>query len=128
MLRVQANQILTEMKSLGRVSPEPFLTLTSYRQIENSLGIELPASYREVITTCEPEMANFYFKAPSRHTKHSHLVVFATWGEDQFAFDASNGFRVKTINANQADGKEWANFEEWLAYVWGMSNRPVNPE
>ena len=116
------------MSALGRVSRDPYISLTSLRQIEGTLGFDLPAAYRDVVTTCEPEMANFYFKGPERHAGHSHLIVFASWGEDLFAFDTKDNFRIRTIIGNEPAGKEWPEFRDWLAYVWGMSNRPINPE
>ncbi len=125
---MSVEKIIAELKATGHFTAEPLFTPDQLKKEENSLGIELPASYKLLLTTFEPEMSNFYFIKPRRDSKDPGLIVFATWDDDEFAFDSARGMRVRTILRSDMKGREWEDFDGWLAHAWSMSNRPIGTE
>lgn len=120
-------EILQSIQSKGLFSEKPCFTSDHLAGAEKRLAFTFPESYVRVVTRLEPELANFYFVEPHRHSVLNHLIIFARWNEDQFAF-TETGDQVSTVLQDGQSGKSWRDFEDWLLYVWSMSNRPVNPE
>ena len=125
---MSVEQVISELRQSGRCIDKPLFSAGDLQTAEQGLGIELPLSYKILLTTLEPEMTNFYFQPPARHDSFQNLIVFATWDEDQFAFDTERKMRVITLLGTSMRGREWEDFDGWLAHTWSMSNRPASTE
>lgn len=121
------DQTLDAIRQAKLFSDRPVFSREQVAAFEKHLSFVFPEGYLRLVTQLEPELVNFYFEEPYRHKDLAGLVVFARWNDDQFAFHQSKP-GVTTILDGRESGKSWTSFEEWLLYVWSMSNRPVNPE
>jgi hypothetical protein len=119
-------EIIQSIKKSKRFSDRPVYSPERLRTIEQTLGYTFPEDYRSFVTRIDPDLANFYFIDPHRSKKNADLIIFSRWNDDRFAFD-QNG-RIVTLLNDEETGQKWKSFIDWLLYVWGMSNRPVNPE
>lgn len=124
---IHIKQIIDEIKKTGKYDEKPVFTKEDINQFETSLKFAFPEDYKTVVTSLEPEIANFYFIKPYRHARKQNYIIFAEWTEDQFAFN-ENDYSIVTILDNDDTGKRWKHFSEWMKYVWEMSNSPINPE
>ena len=120
------DEIIKSIKQTKLFADRPIYSEERLQTIEKSIGFTFPEDYRSFVTRIEPELANFYFIDPHRSKKNADLVIFSRWNDDRFAF-RKNG-EIATILNDEETGHTWKNFTDWLLYVWGMSNRPVNPE
>jgi hypothetical protein len=120
------DEIIQSIKKSKRFSDRPIYSPERLRTIEQTLGYTFPEDYRSFVTRIDPDLANFYFIDPHRSKKNADLIIFSRWNDDRFAFD-QNG-RIVTLLNDEETGQKWKSFIDWLLYVWGMSNRPVNPE
>jgi hypothetical protein len=120
------DEIIQSIKKSKRFSDRPVYSPERLRTIEQTLGYTFPEDYRSFVTRIDPDLANFYFIDPHRSKKNADLIIFSRWNDDRFAFD-QNG-RIVTLLNDEETGQTWKSFIDWLLYVWGMSNRPVNPE
>lgn len=120
------DEIIQSIKKSKRFSDRPVYSPERLRTIEQTLGYTFPEDYRSFVTRIDPDLANFYFIDPHRSKKNADLIIFSRWNDDRFAFD-QNG-RIVTLLNDEETGQKWKSFIDWLLYVWGMSNRPVNPE
>jgi hypothetical protein len=120
------DEIIQSIKKSKRFSDRPIYSPERLRTIEQTLGYTFPEDYRSFVTRIDPDLANFYFIDPHRSKKNADLIIFSRWNDDRFAFD-QNG-RIVTLLNDEETGQTWKSFIDWLLYVWGMSNRPVNPE
>ncbi|HNL03177.1 MAG TPA: hypothetical protein PKJ30_18840, partial [Leptospiraceae bacterium] len=75
---MSVEQVISELRQSGRCIDKPLFSAGDLQTAEQGLGIELPLSYKILLTTLEPEMTNFYFQPPARHDSFQNLIVFAT--------------------------------------------------
>ncbi|GIX41673.1 MAG: hypothetical protein KatS3mg129_1406 [Leptospiraceae bacterium] len=119
--------IIKFIKKSGKYGEKPVFSLEEIKKFEEKLGFKFPNDYKILVTSLEPEIVNFYFVQPYRHSVKKHYVVFAEWTDDVFAFNEKD-HSVITILKDDDSGMKWNNFTEWMEYVWDMSSKPVNPE
>ncbi|MCS7205766.1 MAG: hypothetical protein NZ853_08715 [Leptospiraceae bacterium] len=119
--------IIENIKKSGKYGDTPVFSKSQIEDWEYDLNFQFPEDFKTLVTTLEPEIVNFYFVKPQRHSKKNHYIVFAEWTDDLFAFNEKDLSVVTLLNDNDS-GKTWKNFTEWMEYVWNMSNKPINPE
>lgn len=126
-IMLNINQIIEEIKKTGKFGEKPIFSREDLQNFEASLKFTFPEEYKNIVSTLEPEIANFYFIKPYRHPIKKNYIIFAEWTEDRFAFN-ENDYSIVTILDNDDTGKKWNQFIDWVRYVWDMSNKPINPE
>lgn len=119
--------IIEEIKKSGKFVEKPLFSMNAILEFEKNLQFSFPDDYKKFVTQIEPDLANFYFIPPYRYQLDRQLIIFATWTEDLFAFHEKD-YRVFTILKEKKDGMQWQNFTQWIAYIWEMGSKPVNPE
>lgn len=100
---------------------------------EKEFGVQFPTSYRETIDYGSYDKNTFHFIEPFRDKKNPAFIIFASWNNDQFAFDTNDRnsegeYPVYILLDGLEPEKRYRDFPEWFQMVFNMTDRPINPE
>ena len=124
--------IISDLKKGFRHHDRPNFSDEEIATWEKSLGFPMPASFKEYIRSGTFDTGTFRLIQPYCLEKSSHLVVFARWNDNLFAFNVQDGkksdYPVYIIVRECGEEKVYDNFLQWLNMVSESVKAPSSPE